>query len=122
MGIMNTILELWSHVRRTDPVTSLKSARDNKSKVSWGSQRHKILVCYSMNSNLTDEEAGKESGLIANRSCCYWKRCSELRQMGLIAATGDTRFSDAGKEQSVSEITAKGLSLLLVLNNNPRTK
>lgn len=102
--------ELASFVRPTDPETSRAAAKSRRNKIRWGSQRYLLLNAY-VKGNLTDEEAGKASGLYAQRAC-YWKRCGELRDLGLICDSGMTRTSDSGNEVMVCSITYCGLSVL----------
>ena len=76
-----------------------------------GSQRRTLLEAYA-DGPLTDEEAGLWTGLADRPRCCYWKRCSELRQAGWIAPTGETRPSTAGEQQQVCQITLLGRTML----------
>jgi hypothetical protein len=99
----------WLGVRRNDGATSGAGAKAMT--VRAGSQRAKLLSRYAYES-LTDEEAGRVSGLSSLPKCCYWKRCSELRQAGYIAPTGETRVSSAGVEQQVCRITTLGFFTL----------
>ena len=99
----------WLGVRATDPATSTKAAQSLW--VRAGSQRALLLSRYAV-ADMTDEEAGHASGLAILPKCCYWKRCSELRQAGYIATTGVTRPSSAGVEQQVCAITQAGHDLL----------
>lgn len=99
----------WLGVRARDPHTSAAGAKSLA--VHAGSQRALILFWYSIQS-LTDEEAGRWSGLAKRPKCCYWKRCSELRQAGYIKPTGETRVSLAGVVQQVCAITEAGLDAL----------
>ena len=99
----------WLGVRANDPTTSTKAAETIW--VRAGSQRAKLLAQYGEGS-MTDEEAGHASGLALLPKCCYWKRCSELRQAGYIATTGVTRTSSAGVEQQVCAITQTGHDIL----------
>ena len=96
--------------RKDDPITSAMGARDVKPR--RGSQQALLLAEYANRDGLTDEEAGLFSGLLSRPKCCYWKRCSELRAGGFIAATADTRTSSAGSEMMVCTITDKGRDLL----------
>ncbi len=90
--------------RATDPRTSADAAKS--ASIRSGSQRAIILKVYADQPfGLTDEEAGDISGLSEKRKCCYWKRCSELRQMGLITPTGQLRISSANENQMVCVIT-----------------
>jgi len=99
----------WLGVRRNDGATSGAGAKAMT--VRAGSQRALLLAQYEQDS-MTDEEAGHASGLAALPKCCYWKRCSELRQAGYIATTGVTRTSSAGVDQQVCAITQAGHDLL----------
>jgi hypothetical protein len=58
------------------------------------------------NEGLTAEEArvAAELSPLSN----YWKRCSELREMGMIKATGEERLGSLRQLQMVSEITPIG--------------
>jgi hypothetical protein len=103
--------ELASFVRNTDPPTSQEAAASRDNRIRWGSQRHKLLAAFAEASDMTDEEAGKITGLYAARAC-YWKRCGELRDLGLLHDTGRTRTSDCGHEVIVSIITPNGLAAL----------
>jgi hypothetical protein len=99
----------WLGVRRKDGTTSTGGAKAIV--VRAGSQRAILLAVYR-EQPLTDEEAGNASGLSMLPKCCYWKRCSELRQAGYIAPTGETRLSSAGVEQQVCRITTLGFFAL----------
>ena len=113
---MDIQLEIFPWARNTDPETSKAVGQDGKTIVNWGNQRHKLLSVYKDNpQGLIDEEAGNLSGLRDIRSCCYWKRCSELRQAGYLKDTGMTKKSEANKDQLISKITEQGLKRLLDL-------
>ena len=99
----------WLGVRATDPATSTKAAQSLW--VRAGSQRALLLSRYAV-ADMTDEEAGHASGLAQQTKCCYWKRCSELRQAGYIAPTGLLRPSSAGSDQRVCSITPAGRDIL----------
>jgi hypothetical protein len=91
--------------RKEDPITSVLGAGDVKPRKR--SQAMLLLAEY-LKGGMTDEEAGMASGLALKPKCCYWKRCSELRAMGLIIPTGETRLSSAGSAMQVCEITQEG--------------
>lgn len=91
--------------RNTDPVTSHLGALDVKPRA--GSQAMLLLEQYALEP-LTDEEAGYNSKLAMRPKCCYWKRCSDLRDFGLIAPNGTKRMSSAGSLMMVCEITPAG--------------
>lgn len=92
---------LWCDVRplhrKTDPVTSMKGARDVAPRA--GSQKALLLEQYRLAypGGLTDEEAAAAAGLHTGA----WKRCSDLRNADLIEPTGETRKSSAGSEAMV---------------------
>lgn len=100
----------WLGVRNGDGATS-RAALPNLA-VRAGSQRAHLLAEYAEHDGLTDEEAGLVSGLADYPRCCYWKRCSELRQAGFIRPTGETRLSTAGEAQQVCAITQAGREVL----------
>ena len=98
--------------RVTDPETSVDGAKDVKPR--RGSQTDILLRMYASYkiTGLTDEEAGIWTGLADMPKCCYWKRCSELRALGFIRDTGDTRLSSANSAMMVCRITVAGLEAL----------
>lgn len=100
----------WLGVRSNDTATSRAPLRAVS--IRSGSQRAHLLAEYAEHDGLTDEEAGRVSGLADYPRCCYWKRCSELRQAGLIRPTGETRLSTAGEAQQVCAITQAGREAL----------
>jgi len=93
--------------RSLDPDTSANGAADVRPR--QGSQAMQLLT-ESANARigLTDEEAGHRSGL-AQRGAGYWKRCSDLRRLGLIEDSHTTRPGSSGSEMMVCTITSKGL-------------
>lgn len=99
-------------VRASDGATSHRAAQAAAPRT--GSQKHRLLIAYKVAAahGLTDEEAAEITGLAGLRSCCWWKRCSELRQAGLIADSSRTRQSLAGEQRMVCVITAAGRDVL----------
>jgi hypothetical protein len=95
--------------RASDPVTSKAAANDVR--IRARSQRGTLLRAFVMagEHGLTDEEAAYVTRLVENRSACWWKRCSDLRELGLIAPTGDTRPGSAGSDRMVCVVTEDGL-------------
>ncbi len=78
--------------------------------VGVGSLRHKALRCF-LEASLTDEEVGERIGHPR-----IWPRCSELRTMGLIQPTGETRVCRRTAQPcEVCAITEAGLILLASL-------
>ena len=103
----------WLGVRANNGATSKAGAKSLT--VRAGSQRALLLSRYKADS-MTDEEAGHASGLAMLPKCCYWKRCSELRQAGYIKPNGKTRISSAGSEQQVCHITDEGIQILAAIS------
>lgn len=94
--------------RTTDPETSHAAAKQIV--VKAGTQRWHLLAAFAAHDHeygLTDEEAAQASSGVSLFSE-YAKRCSELREAGLIEPTGDTRPGSAGPQRIVSRITANG--------------
>lgn len=84
--------------RDSDPITSHKGSDHIAPK--RGTLRALLLDVYrAYPDGLTDEEACDRAGITGG-----WKRCSELRNLGLIAPNG-TRLSSAGVEVRVCAIT-----------------
>ena len=94
--------------RRSDPATSHKAASCPQSIMKWSSNKHLLLLAYAKRS-MTDEHAEVQSGV---RIAGFWKRCSELRALGLIEPTGKTEIAKTGKEVMVSRITPRGREVL----------
>jgi len=100
------------YARTTDPVTS--HIAGNSAAIRSGSQRAQLLKAFqdAGADGLTDDQAGVITGLADKVGCCYWKRCSELRQAGYIRPTERTRTSRAGEQQAVSVITQSGIEAI----------
>lgn len=104
--------------RRDDPATSKKAGKEIT--VRAGSQRAKILAAY-IYGPFTDYEAGQRSGYgdpARYPNCCYWKRCSELRQAGFIEVTGETRRSPAGQLQQICRLTEAGRNKIMEISKD----
>lgn len=91
--------------RSTDPTTSHEAAL----LITAKAESHRILLLAEYaaagTAGLIDDEAGARAGLLHTG---YWKRCSDLRNAGVIEPTGDTRVGHAGREQQVCAITPSG--------------
>jgi hypothetical protein len=102
-----------SHQSRTDdPPTSKAGAKSVK--IRANSQMAQLLVIYLMafdRFKLTDDQAADESGLLAKAGCCWWKRCSDLRALGLIEAIGTGISPLTGEDRMTCEITEAGMVL-----------
>lgn len=81
-------------------------------RIRAGSQRWELLKQYVKHGPLTNEQAGDLSGLSAKKSCCYWKRCSELLQHGFLEDTGIEIVSQVGEMQRVCRVTSKGIAAI----------
>lgn len=103
------------NVRRTDPTTSRRAGTSAKRRAP--SQRDLLLREFANGKELTDEQAGIASGLASKPNCCYWKRLSELRSLGLIETTGRTALSRASEQQRVCRITPAGIRHLEALDS-----
>jgi hypothetical protein len=66
-----------------------------------------LLALYDNLGGLTDEQAVEISGLTGG-----WKRCSDLRRLGLITDTGDRRPTIGGAKAMVCAITPAGIEAL----------
>ena len=87
--------------RATDPDTSRNAVPRR------GSQAMTLLALYDNLGGLTDEQAVEISGLTGG-----WKRCSDLRRLGLIADSGDRRTTIGGAKAMVYRITPAGKEAL----------
>lgn len=103
--------------RATDPETSQRGAADVR--IRSLSQKHRLLGEYlaAGNDGLTDDQAGRYSGLSDNPRCGYWKRCSELRAAGLIERTGRVGKSDTGNDADICCITMAGIAACLAADD-----
>ena len=93
--------------RATDPETSRQV-----SPIRVGSHRAILLEQYFYATlGLTDEEAGARSALAGHEIKGYWKRCSDLRALGLIQDLGIRRALTSGSQGIVCAITQAGLDM-----------
>jgi len=91
--------------RHTDPVTSKRAAENARRRAP--NQRERLLDAYARNGALLDSEAARIAGLYGTRSC-WWKRCSELRQLGYTTEIGTRVDPETRSEGMVCEITELG--------------
>jgi hypothetical protein len=91
--------------RSSDPDTSRQAAAAAERRAP--SQRDRLLSAYMTagDRGLTDEEAGVSAGLSGSG---YWKRCSDLRNLGLIVPLGPLRQVSSGLMAQVCVITPEG--------------
>lgn len=96
--------------RHTDPDTSAAGAASVT--VRAGSQKARLLAAYyaAGPDGLTDDEAAVHARV---DRACFWKRCSEMREDGLIMDLGVTRLGPLhGEARMVCGITARGIRVL----------
>lgn len=98
--------------RATDPATSHSAADLVRARAR--SQRVKLLHAFAEapEGGYTDEEAAQHAGVSLDSE--YATRCSELRSMGVLAVTGETRVGRNGVDRMVSAITAQGRTVLVL--------
>ena len=102
---MNNIIELPLTFRATDPETS-RQAPGRRKRMT---QTYRLLGAYCLN-DVTDEEAvemllGRPATLADEGKR---RRCSDLRALGWIAPTGETRPNASGRQRIVCQITDAG--------------
>ena len=90
----------WTpNARTSDPITSHLGAADVEPRAL--TQRGRLLAAFRAHPDgLTDEEAAILAVGVSYRSC-WWKRCSELRDLGLIEPTGEMREGSQGSKRIV---------------------
>ena len=93
--------------RNTDPEGSENGAQHIKLKRT--SQAMRLLTIYAQNPvfGLTDEEASSQAGIVHG-----WKRCSDLRRLGLIEDAAIMRQTSSGVLAMVCRVTQQGLEVL----------
>lgn len=99
------ILDGAGQARASDPPSSKKAARQFT--VRKGFHRGDLLLAFAASpAGLTDEEACAKAGLPLSSE--YATRCSELKRMGLIADTHNTRPGASGVDRVIRRITYDG--------------
>jgi hypothetical protein len=104
MGMTN-VIELPLTYRAKDPATSQQAPTKTKRMTAM----YQLLEVYCLN-DVTDEEAvemliGRPATLADEGKR---RRCSDLRALGWIAPTGDTRPNASGRQRIVCAITDAG--------------
>jgi hypothetical protein len=101
------LLEDLPLFRLSDPETSRQI-----NPIRVGTHRAILLEQYfHATLGLTDEEAGARAALAGHEIKGYWKRCSDLRTMGLIQDLGIRRTLTTGSQGIVCAITQAGLDM-----------
>ena len=94
--------------RVSDPDTSRQIRRS-----TINSQCIVLLSFYRQSSiGLTDEQVSAQAAQDGHPINGYWKRCSDLRRLGLIVDCGVRRTLSTGATGMVCAITAKGIEAL----------
>jgi hypothetical protein len=94
--------------RSSDPETSRQV-----SPMRIGSHRAILLAIYAdATLGLTDEEAALRASAQGHEIKGYWKRCSDLRTMGLIQDLGIRRAVSSGSQAIVCVITQAGFDIV----------
>ena len=102
--------------RRSDPETSHRAAEN--AAMRSGSHKALLLIAYGYAENgYTDEEAASVAGL---SHIGFWKRCSDLRNLGFIIPNGLERRVSSGLMAQVCEITLEGKRLRATLATHTR--
>ena len=102
------LLEDLPLFRASDPDTSRQA-----SPIRVGTHRALLLEQYATATlGLTDEEAGMRAALAGHDIKGYWKRCSDLRTIGLIEDLGIRRAVSSGSQAIVCAITQKGMDMV----------
>ena len=102
------LLEDLPLFRASDPETSRQV-----SPIRVGTHRALLLEQYAAAIlGLTDEEAGARAAFAGHDIKGYWKRCSDLRTIGLIEDLGIRRALTSGSQGIVCAITQKGLDMV----------
>lgn len=112
---------LFSHpatgARRTDPDTSEEGAEV----VAWRATNHKAILLQAYHGAtrpLSDREAFRRSRLVHLEACCWWKRCSELRTLGMLEVVGTTMCPSSGSRVQTCIITGKGVRAMFSAQRN----
>jgi hypothetical protein len=99
--------------RNPDRATSVEGAHNVQ--MRSGTQKVKLLAAYAIYFELTDDEAAAYADLLQST---YWRRCGELRDLGLIEDTGKTRPGRAGVSRMICRITNAGHEALAKIRAN----
>jgi hypothetical protein len=94
--------------RASDPETSRQV-----NPIRVGTHRAILLKQYfDANLGLTDEESATRASAQGHEIKGYWKRCSDLRTLGLIEDLGIRRAVSSGSQAIVCAITKQGLDMV----------
>lgn len=96
----------FPHARRSDPNTSKAAAAS----IDISAQAWKILQVYKSGRELLDHDAYELAGYGPNAR--DGQRCSDLREAGLIARTGNRGITPSGKAGHLCRITQEGKNFI----------
>jgi hypothetical protein len=88
------------HARLTDPSTSHEAGADSRGRMT---QRSRILRAFHLYGPMTAREASAQADVNEG-----WKRVSDLRVLGFIAAVSEKVDPSTGKRVAVFQITPRG--------------
>lgn len=97
-----------SHARKTDPDTSHMAAGINRCRRNELMRELLYAFVSGGNSGFTDEQAYHRMAHVDGGDRSWWKRCSDLRQLGFILPTGEKRKTVTGAYARVCSITKDG--------------
>lgn len=102
---MDNVIQLPLTFRANDPTTSQQAPTKAKRLTAM----YRLLEVYTLN-DVTDEEAVElmlgHPATLADEG--KRRRCSDLRALGWIEPTGDTRPNASGRQRIVCQITDAG--------------
>lgn len=96
--------------RASDPETSKAGARSVRYRA--GTQKAELLAVYAIADRpISDAQAATISGLIDKPGACWWKRCSDLRDDGMIEPVGTVTSPITDEQVMACRITDEGRRL-----------
>lgn len=111
---MNNVIQLPLEYRASDPTTS----RQAPAKAKRITAMQRLLEVYTLH-DVTDEEAVElllgHPATLADEG--KRRRCSDLRAVGWIEPTGETRTNASGRQRIVCQITDAGRDAWMEMQN-----
>jgi len=98
------VVDPVAHARSSDPETSKKAARAFKP----GTQYAKLILAAGEKHHATSHELGDIAGLRIGIAS-YWKRVSDLVNMGDLKVTGERICAISGHECQTYALTHQGI-------------
>lgn len=113
------LFSVEAEARKTDPKTSHQAAKRNSPKRATLTMQ--LLTAYEDGSAYTDEEAVRIAGMTTHP--CPWRRATDLRKLGYLEVTGDTKRTSNGMQAQTCRITDAGrhaLALAMPMRGQPQ--